>query len=452
MRRALTLLAVLALSGASLASAVESTPVALGNDGTGYRLWTGRFVEIFGPNPALPPDTPILALDVIPDGQPLLRYLVPGTGGEEVESSAVLLYDSSSDAVHLVWNSRNSGNQLFSRLALRSYSTAGFSELTEVSGGTLTEKTHLKAALVHDSYATRIGDAEANVARRILHLTWSESAEGTTRSFYSPVAFVAGRYLGWNPVVALDDLASDETAAAAAAPAELAAAPLLQAGPGRKVSIAFIQSSTQRLVTVEAEALPGELGELSEMARGHIVELVGTGVSDRAQLAQMARGHIVELATKFHPIAAWYLGAGTELVLNAAPSEADGATLAEMARGHIVELGREFLGAGLANVCAGEGIVLEVPPLVPEAGNSFGHLFALRRVSSWELPAETTSGQRLLVSPAGDRALLAWETSGRIQYRETVPGGGWSEVRSLDLAQMSAAEAWGALTRRAAGN
>ena len=96
--------------------------------------------------------------------------------------------------------------------------------------------------------------------------------------------------------------------------------------------------------------------------------------------------------------------------------------------------------------------MLEIPPLAPAPGNDFGHLFALRRVASWELPAEAAAGQRLLVSYAGDRALIAWETPERIYYRETAPGGGWSELRSLDLTQMAAADAWSALARRAGGN
>lgn len=452
-RRLLSALLLSGLLAAGAAGAAQSTPVVLGSDGTSYRLWTGTFGEIFGANPAFPAATPILALDIVPPGQSFLRYLVPGTEGTDTESSAVLLYDASSNSVHLVWNTRTVTNQATSRLALRTFTAAGWSELTEVSGGTIGDKTHLRVALVNDAYSTRIDGNEVRVPRRILHLVWSEAIGGTIRSFYTPVVFVGGRYLGWNPVVALDDLAAGETASESLAPADLRETPSIVASTGGKATAAFIHSATQRLVTAEIDALPGELGELSEMARGHIVELVGTGSApDRNALAEMARGHIVELATRFHSSAASYLGEGTKNLLLAAPADADGATLAEMARGHIVELGREILDGGLANQCATDGFVLEVPPLAPVPGDTFAHLFALRRQASWALPEGTVAGQRLMTSPAGDRALLAWEAPGQLLYRETVAGGGWSGVRALDLTQMTAAEAWSAVASRVSGD
>ena len=136
----------------------------------------------------------------------------------------------------------------------------------------------------------------------------------------------------------------------------------------------------------------------------------------------------------------------------AAPADTDGPTLGEMARGHIVELGREILDSGLVDRCAADGFVLEIPPLAPAPGRDFAHLFAVRRVASWALPAGTVAGQRLLTSPAGDRAILAWEESGKLLYRETLADGGWSEARALDLSMVSVAEAWSALAGRLAAN
>ena len=439
--------------GLFLASGVwsaQSSPVALGGDGAAYRLWTGTFGEIFGANPALPAETPILALDVIPPGQGLQRYLVPGTEGAESESSAVLLNDPSSGSVHLIWNTRTYGNQTWSRFEMRSFTPAGWSAATEISGGTLTDKINLQVALVNDEFRATLGEVETRIPRRVLHLVWSESSGASTRSYYSPVVFVAGSYLGWNPVVALDELASDESISAVAAPVELQVAPRLVGTAGGKTTAVFVHSTTQRLVFAEIQALPGELGELAEMARGHIIALTGTiDPDDRSTLAEMARGHIVALASKFHSSAAGYLGGRTSDMLLAAPAGADGATLAEMARGHIIALGREILGAGLINVSATEGFLLEIPPLAPTAGLDFSHFLAARRSASLELPADIAPGQRLLTSIRGDLSIIAWEVPGQILYRETTVAGGWSELRSIDLAQVSADEAWGALTRRA---
>lgn len=449
--RALKLL-VLGLLMAGGAWSAQSGPVALGGDGSTYRLWTGTFGEIFGANPALPPETPVLALDVMRPGEALQRHLVPGTGGPESESSAVLLNDPSAGSVHLIWNTRTSFNQVWSRFELRSFTPAGWSEATEISGGTFTDKNNLQVALVNDDFRATLDGVETKVRRRVLHLVWSESSAESTRSYYSPVVFVGGNYLGWNPVVALDEIASDEAVSTVTAPVELQAAPRLVGTAGGKVTAVFVHSATHRLVVAEIQALPGELGELAELARGHIIALTETiPPDDRETLAELARGHIVALASKFHSSAAGYLGGRTSDMLLAAPAGADGATLAEMARGHIIALGREILGAGLINISAAEGFLLEIPPLAPLAGLDFSHFLAARRSASMELPPDIAPGQRLLTSIRGDLSIIAWEIPGQILYRETTADGGWSELRSLDLALISADEAWGALSRRASG-
>lgn len=441
-------------------SAATSTPVEIGSDGTIYRLWSGTFAEIFGTaNNALPGDTPVLALDIVPPGQPLLRYLVPGTEGSATESSAALLFDRSSSAVHLVWSSRTVANQTTARLHLRSFTPAGWSDLIELSGGSLTDKSGLRLVLTADDYATSVDGTETRIPRRVLHLVWSENVAGSLRSYYSPVVFVNGRYLGWNPVVALDDLAADEPPLTVEVPVALRAAPSLVATATGKVSASFVHSQTNRLVAVDVQALPGELGELAEMARGHIIELAGVVASgDRALLATLARGHIIELAGHFHPSAAAYIGDRTAELLASAEASIDVPTLAEMARGHIVELGREILATGLANRCAGEEVLLEIPPLDPAAagaGADFSHFFAMRKVASWEIPddlvAAVAADARILVSVDGSRAIVAWSGESHLYYRETEATGSWSPVRDLDLGQISLADAWNAVARRASG-
>jgi len=440
---------------------VTAMPAELGSDGTIYRLWSGTFAEIFGAaNNTLPGDQPVLALDVVPPGQPLLRYLVPGTEGAATESSAALLFDRSSAAVHIVWSARTVANQTTSRLNLRSLTPAGWSDLIELSGGSLTDKSALRLALTADDYATSVDGSETRIPRRVLHLLWSEEVAGIPRSYYSPVVFANGRYLGWNPVVVLDELAADEAASAVAVPTALRAAPSLVTTTTGKVSASFVHSQSNRLVTVDVQVLSGELGELADMARGHIIELAGiVGSGNRAELGSRARGQIIELARHFHPSAAAYFGDRTSELLASADNSIDAATLAEMARGHIVELGREFLSTGLANRCAGEEVLLEIPPLDPLApgadGANFSHFLAMRKVASWEMPADLAStvgaDARILVSPDGRRALLAWSGEGHLFYRETEPTGLWSPLRDLDLGQISLADAWDAISRRASG-
>ncbi|MEO8274914.1 MAG: hypothetical protein ABI639_01770 [Thermoanaerobaculia bacterium] len=460
-RPILTLLCLLAPGVASLASATPvSTPVELGADGTIYRLWSGAFSEVFGPaNTAWPGAMPVLALDVVHPGQPLLRYLVPGTEGWSTETSAALLFDRSSDSLHVVWSTRTFANLTTSRLNLRSYSATGWSDLIELSGGSLADKSALRIAQTTDEYGTTVDGVDSRVARRILHLAWSENVAGIVRSYYAPVVFINGKYLGWNPVVALDDLAQDEVVSTSEVPEALRTSPTLVTTPAGDVSISFIQSQTHRLVSVALQALPGEIGELADFARGHIVELASSvGTDDRAQLAALARGHIVELAGRFHSSAAGYFGDSTAALLVAADPATDGPTLGEMARGHIVELGREILAAGLQNRCASSEALLEVPPLDPSAqgaGTAFSHFLALRRVASWELPADLVSlgatDLQVLVSANGTRATIAWSDAGHLNYRESDADGVWGPARALDLLQISIGDAWEAIGRHAAG-
>lgn len=448
------LVAVFPLSVAPSAFAATSTPVELGSDGTIYRLWSGTFDEVFGTaNNALPGETPVLALDIVPPGQSLLRYLVPGTEDAASETSAALLFDRSSSSVHMVWNSRTVANQTISRLNLRSLTPVGWSDLIQLSGASLTDKSALRLVQTSDDYATTVDGNETHIARRILHLVWSESPAGVPRSYYTPVVFANGEYLGWNPVVALDDLATDEPQSAVAVPVELRGAPRLVTMADGRVSASFIHSQSNRLVSVDVQTLAGELGELADMARGHIIELAnGVGGGDHAELAGMARGHIVELAHSFHPSAAAYFGDQTAALLASAETSIDAATLGEMARGHIVELGREFLAAGVKSRCANDGVLLEIPPLDPAAGAAFSHFLAMRKIASWEMPAEVAAPEsRILVSADGGRALVAWSGEGHLYYRETDATGAWSAVRDLDLAHIAVADAWDAIARRAAG-
>lgn len=445
-------------SGAPLWAAAVSTPAELSTDGTIYRLWSGTFGELFGPdNAALPGQVPVLALDVIAPGQPLARHLVPGTEGLATETSAALLFDRNSNSVHAVWNSRSVGETTVSRLQLRSLAPAGWTELIELSGGSLTDKSALRLALTSDDYAAVENEIPIRIQRRVLHLVWVETVGEIAHAYYSPVVFDRGNYLGWNPVVALDELSTPDASwsLAVPVPAALRASPTLVATPTGKVTASFIQSETHHLVTVDVQALPGELGELGEMARGHIVELAQSlGLEDRAQLAAMARGHIVELAGQFHPAAAAYLGDETGALLTSADASADGPMLAEMARGHIVELGRQILGSGLANRGAAEELLLEIAPLAPTATPpAFSHFLVLRRMARWELPSDLTAAPdaRILVSAEGHRALIAWSAEGRLYYREVGADGVWSTVRGLDLTQIPLAEAWDAVARLASG-
>lgn len=455
-RRLASVLAFAGLLAALPAVALESAPAsAVSAGGAFYKLHTGRFVDLFGPNPALPAEAPVMALDVVPPGQPLQRWVVPGTEGAEVESSPALLFDERSSMLHLVWSSRAEGNVVSARLWLRSFGPEGWVDAIDLSGATLADKRSLQLAVTADSYRTTVAGVETQVSRRVLHLAWVEDTERGATAFYSPIVFLDGRYIGWNPVVRVEDLVAAETPSPVAATPALRERPALEVGRGGdRVVIGFVDSRTLRVATVEVRMLPGELGQLAEEARGHIIELGRTMFpSNIPGLATDARGHIIELATAFHPAMATYVADGTRSYLLGADPSAGLEAVADGARGALVGLGDQVLGAGLANGCAGQGSLLELPPMVPQEGTDFPQLFSLRSARFWgapELPAEAVA-PLLIVSPDGERALVGWLAENRLAYRETLPEGFWSEVRTIDLTQVPFGDAFAALESRLSG-
>jgi len=443
------------LLAAPAAVAADGAPAsAVSAGGSFYRLQAGSFAELFGDNPALPGGNAVLALDIVPAGEPLQRWVVPGTEGPEIESAPALLFDEPSSTLHLVWNSRVTGNVASARLLLRSFGPEGWGEAIDLSAGTLADKRALQLAVTADSYRTVIGGAETAVSRRVLHLAWTETTDLGATAFYSPVAFLDGHYIGWNPVVRLDDLVAAETPSPTPAAAALRDRPVLEPGrAGDRVTVGFVDARTQRVATAEVRLLPGELGQLAEEARGHIIEYATTRFpGEIPAIAEEARGHIIEYATALHPAMATYVADGTRAHLLAADPAAGLEAFADGARGTVLALGDQVIGGGLVNGCAGSGALLELPPLVPQEGKDFPQFFALRGVRFWgapEVPADVAP--LLLVAPDGERALVGWTVGTQLAYRETLPEGFWSEIRTLDLTQVPFGDAFAALEARLSG-
>jgi hypothetical protein len=448
--------AATAVIPATPAMGVSSPAVdsAVGAGGTFYQVHAGRFGDLFGANPALPPERQVLALDIVVPGQPRTRWVVPGTEAADVEGSPALLWDDRVATLHIVWSRSVTGNQPHAQLLLRSLTPTAWSELVDLSGGSLAEKSALRLLETADEYTTTVGEAVVVIPRRILHLVWLEDDDaGTPHALYSPILFVDGRYVGWNPVVALDDLVTAETPSPVAPTDALRRAPVL--APGRdddRVVVGFVHAALGRLATVEIQVLPGEVGELADRARGSIIELGQTMFPTQIPaLAEGARGSIIELATTFHPAVASLVADGAAAALLAADPALGLAGVADEARGSIIELANGIQGGGLANDCSTEGALLEVPPLVPQDGSDFSHFLQLRSPKAFGAPEIGAGAVIVLVSPDGTRALVGWTSGALLHYRETMPEGFWSEVRTLDLDQVPSGDAFVALAGRIAG-
>jgi len=442
-----------AFAASSAFAAFGSAPSAVASNGTFYKIHSGRFDELFGAgNPALPAETSVLALDLVRPGEPLERWVVPGTEGTEVESSPAVFFDEETSSLQVVWNRRVEGNYPHSKLVLRALTPTGWGEEIDLTSGSSEEKRGIRILVSADRYETIVAGETVQLARRVVHLLWVEPSVNGPRPFYSPLVFVEGEFVGWNPVLALENLVTAETPSPIPAADSLAWAPTLAAGHDDSGLIAgFVDPRTKRIATAEIRVLPAELGQLGDQARGSIIELGQTLFpSELPSLADQARGSIIELARSFHPAIATLVADGARNSLLAADAQSSLGQVADEARGSIIELADQIDGGGLANGCAGQGELLEIPPLVPAEGRDFTHLIRLRSVSAFGAPEIGPEPPTLLVSPDGARAMVGWVSGNTLIYVETLPDGFWSDRRVLDLTQVPLADALSALSRRLA--
>lgn len=442
-----------ALATTAAQGALAPAPAAVAANGSFYKVQAGRFVDLFGAeNPAVPGEYSVLALDVVRPGEPLERWVVPGTEGAEVESSPAVLFEEGTSTLQVVWNRRVEGNFPHSQLVLRALTPEGWSAEIDLAAGSAEEKRGIRVLVTADRYEGTNDGVAAEFSRRILHLLWVEPSAAGPRPFYSPLVFVEGEFVGWNPVVALENLVSAETPSPVAAAEALAWAPTLAPGRGETSLIAgFVDPRTSRVATIELRVLPAELGRLADEARGSIIALAQSYLpGDVPRLAEEARGSIIALATSFHPAAAKHIAGATHDGLLMVDPAAQPGEVANEARGSIIALADQIDGSGLANGCADEGELVEIPPLVPGEGRDFTHLIHLRSVRAFGAPEIGVETPALLVSPDGERAMIGWVSGSTLVYVETLPEGFWSERRSLDLVQIPLAEALEALTRRLA--
>jgi hypothetical protein len=427
-----------------------ATHTAIAADGTLFRLQAGSFGSLFGTSEVLPSERPVLALDRLRPGQELERWLVPGSEGLEVEANPTLLFEEATGNLYLVWSSTSSGNFPGTRLWLRAFGPQGWGEMVDLSSGSVAPKRALRLAITGDDFAVPVVTGQVRISRRVLHLVWVEDTASGPTPFYTPIVFVNGRYLGWNPVVALDAVVSAVDPSDPPAPASLSEAVYLELTDSRdRVVVGFVDPQTRRIASVAIRVLPGELGRIADEARGHIIELLLANPSlPPVELGEAARGHIIELARGvLHPAMAQYVASGVQSALASLPAGFAPEEAGELAERQVLALGNQVGVGGM--VVQDQGLVVEVPPLDPEFQLGFSHFLLVQEVRTWNAPEIASAAPILLVSEDGRRALVGWFEGSKIFYRETHPlGGFWSSLKSLDFGQATYEEIASALVAR----
>lgn len=444
------------LAGATLLSfpalALERN-AALGASGEIYQAKAGLYRSLFPSGQDAPAPNPVLALEITRPGGKTERLLVPGTEGQDQDQSPALVFEPSSNTLFLVWEHRL--NTIHSVLRLVGFDGTRWTQPLLLSSNPFSAKVAPQLTVARDSYqdvATSLNPVTRH--RMVLQLLWEEeNQEGSFDVFYSPVIFENGSYLGWNPVYNLSLLAavdeSQQQRAEVSEPvAELINAPVIQAGrDSRTAVIAFVLASTRRLVTVEVDLLPEELGRLAEKLRLHIIDM-GARHDDRQTMAQNVKQALLAEDTALAPEVLSYLATQVhDEIVESADQPLD--ALSRKLRMHIIDMGARLSGRGL-RPSTGTAKSEEIARSFAEGDDSAvpPHWIQLRTASSWPAPGVGAGQLRLFVSESGSDVLVSWADSNKVLYRSTTEDG-WTDVKQVQISgTLSLDEAYQLLERK----
>lgn len=415
-------------------------PAVLGSSGEVYMVQAGSFGKLFPGVPGVDAGYPVLALDLVNPGVPVKRILVPDTQGIEVDTLSSILFEETSDTLFLAWESR----EVYPVLMLAGFDGTSWSEPVSVIGNPWAVKTSPRISITHDSYRFS-GETEEH-DRSILHMIWGEEdGNGNYKTFYSPVIFEKGAFSGKQPPIFNLDAFDRSDDSKANLPAELI--PVSQVVPGKHgqtLIVAFTSPRTHRLLNLEIEVLPSQLGRISDEARMHIIE-IGNKYSYPAgykMVADFARMHIIEIGVRgFQAEVAKAMGDDVYKLIFENKGLDKLEAIAERARMHIIEIGARLSDRGLVTAAssstaqiqqiASQGSLSLTGPDRPAASP---HLLTFRMAGTWPAPEIGQGPVRYFPAKSGNGLLVSWAEKDLVKYRET-QGADWSSVREIALSK-----------------
>ncbi len=430
--------------------------VALGSNGDLYRIQAGMQKDLFPALGFTQTDVVVLALDITSqgaNGPTTQRILVPGTGGNDIESSPSLFFEESSKSIFLVWESRI--NPLHSVLYLTSMTAGEFGEVVQVSGDRYSFKSAPRIAVSRDTFdLTSTGGIPERHSRTIVEAVWWETTGSEDRAVYAPIVLIDGTYLGWNPVFLLNDLAdtgSGRMVESATGPYRHA--PSIQLGDESATVATFVNSETGRLNTVEIDVLPVDLSDIAARTRAKILTYprIPTPIT---LLADVIRTQIIENGGNLHPSVRRFLAdeIRSQIIdLGGRFLPGQVRRLADAIRSQIIDLGAGVLGGRggrQQNLVYRITEVMATPNAEPTVDNP-GHALALRTAVDLPVPDTGSAVPSVFTSAHGDSLLVSWEQDDKILYRESTEDG-WTDVLSITLGpNMTRAQAEQILAQRA---
>jgi hypothetical protein len=447
----------------SASNLVAQSDTTLGSGGELYRARTGAYKDLFPgqkPPAGVDPASSALALDVERPGVAVQRFFVPSTGGNDVELLPSLIYEDAASTVYLLWERRV--NNIHPVLMLTGFSKSGFSNPIELISDSFSDKTHPQLALTRDHYqVTDATGAAVSRSRTVLHILWAQDDNPGVDTFYSPVIFEEGAYIGWNPVYRLNDLDNSPPATLGyPISARLLHSPILEAGQdGRTVTMGFIAPGTSKLLTVEIDALPAALSQIADKTRGQIIETGRkSNLPNLQDLASRVRTAILTVgASAFRPEVLQAIADQTSAAILASSPQQSLQSIADTARAQVIDTGAKFAGRGLRSF--GDDATAQLAEVDAQDGggepSSFpSQIFQLRMTSSRAVPnvgsGPGTGETRLFVSETGERAIASWlDVAGNQIFYRMSDDGTWSDPLVLKLSSsLTLKDAYGVLDQR----
>jgi len=431
MTRAGRIFSLFSLLATSAAWGSPQQNAILGASGEVYSAKAGTYGELFPQGNAVDSSHPVLALEVTtPDGK-RERLLVEGTEGPGKDGLPFLHFEDSSETVFLLWETRF--NVVHPMLMLSGYNGKTWIEPLEIIGTPFAPKTSPQFAVTQDVLEEAGPDGVPVTRRRtVLHLVWGdELSDGSIEAFYSPVILDDGVLVSHSAVFSLPAFDKSAVSSSDLSP-EFAQGLAIRSGRDeRTLVVTYPSPRTHRLVTIEIDSLPAQLGRLSDEARMHIIEtgLKHSFPAGYKQVADLARMHIIETGVRFQPEIIQAIAAQVAQLILDNKGEDKLEVIADRARMHIIETGAKLSDRGLRTGTS----TVEIKQTQADAA-SRAHLLGFRTVANWPAPTPEVTGKSVRFFPAksGKSLIVAWPANGKIQYLESQDGG-WSRVKEMIL-------------------
>ncbi|HVS64531.1 MAG TPA: hypothetical protein VMT85_13635 [Thermoanaerobaculia bacterium] len=450
----LLVLLACALSGTAVAGAAETQARVLGPRGEIYQLQAGSLGELFAGVHSSQAAHPALALEILRRDQ-IERLVVPGTEGEEAETSASAVFEPQSATLYLAWATRF--HLLHSRITILSYHEGEWSAPIEIAGSAFSEKSVPRIAFTRESFTDTAADGTpVERTRSIVHTLWTETTGFGERVVYTPVVFVDGVPIDDIPELTLDPRLVVADGQLGALPDVPLPPTLTQAGASRLLASL---GDDELLSVLTIDPVPLELTRLGGAVRASIVpigRLLCSEPDGLVRLAAAARTNVLSEGGPFHASVLQHVAEAVEHRVRASAAGCGGGLegLASAVYEEIVEAGSDALSGG-GMMRTGAGVRASIVPIGRSGagGPSSGvdHRIRIGRASTHRTPP--VGGGRAHVLPAADgrRVVVAWETEGALAYSESA-GAAWSEPNELRIDEhLDLASALELLERRASG-